>query len=201
MKKILLVLSLVFAAIAVNAQVYVGASLGYSSETKKDVNGDKQTSNSNFTFAPKIGYSLSDVFSVGLGFGVTGGSDKTFAPNGDELTNDKTSSWAIAPFARYTFAEFGKFSVLGEGTIFFAGAKDAAEIKSSEFGISVKPILAFEASDNISLEASLNFLNLGFSSKNENTEFDATTSNFNFGADSNNLMNTSSLQIGFIYKF
>lgn len=200
MKKILLVLSLVFAAMAVNAQVYVGGSLDYSSETEKDDNGDKLSSISNFTFAPRIGYSLSDVFSVGLGFSIGSSTQKAFLA-GDEIGEAKGSSWAVAPFARYTVAEFGKFSVLGEGAIFFAGAKDAAEVKSSAFGISVKPILAFEASDNISLEAGLNFLNLGFSSEKENTDSDASTSNFDFGADSNDLMNTSNIQIGFIYKF
>lgn len=199
--------TMLLSSVAANAQMYAGGSLGYSSEVDKDDDGNKDDSKSRFSFSPKVGYSLDEKLSIGLGFSVGNTASKTYDANGDELTNPKTSTWSIAPFTRYTVAEFGKLSIVGEGTIYFAGSTTdydstgLPKVKSSEFGINIAPILVYEASEKISLEASINLLSLGYSSYKANTDYDATTSRFDFGADSNGLINTGNISIGFMYKF
>lgn len=205
-KKNLLVIALAFITVAINAQFYVGGSLGYSSVADKNDDGEKTSSTSNFSFAPKVGYDLNEKFSVGLGFSLGNSGIKTYDSDGDELANPKVSTWEITPFARYTVAEFGKISLLGEGIIFWGGTttdsgiSNSPKVKSSTYGLNIAPIIAFAATNRISIEASLNFLNLRYSSEKPDTDFDATRSRFNFGVNSDNLINTNSIQLGFIYK-
>lgn len=200
MKKVFLVVGLALASMAINAQVFIGGSLNFSTDTDKPEVGDKTTTTV-FGIAPEVGFSLSEKFDVGLGFGFNSKSAKA-----GSAAAAKTSSWNIAPFAQYSCLEFGKFSVVGRASIFFGGAQPEAsndKIKTSAFGLNIRPVLHYDLSENFTLTANLNFLQLGFSS--ETTKFDGkktqTDSNFGLGVNTGDVYNTGNIQVGFVYFF
>jgi len=63
MKKVFFICSLIFSSIAVNAQLYLGGSLGFNTSVSK--NGSSESTSSGLTFAPELGYSLNDKFDIG----------------------------------------------------------------------------------------------------------------------------------------
>ncbi|MDR1679494.1 MAG: porin family protein [Prevotellaceae bacterium] len=191
MKKLLLTAALAVATmIGANAQIYVGGSLGFDSYNEESGSALKNQ----FTISPEIGFYLSEKFDVGLDF--------SFST--EKYHNDaKGNSWAIAPYARYSFLQFGKFEVIGKAQIYFEGDKqeDPAgnELKGTGFGLNVTPILAYNLTENWVLFTQLNCFALGFSSYTPDGG-DAGT-HFGLGLDANDLYNTNNLQVGFVYKF
>ena len=67
MKKILMTIAAVFAAVSMNAQVYVGGSLAFESWSSQKLAGDK--SETVFKLLPEIGYNLSDEWAIGTVIG------------------------------------------------------------------------------------------------------------------------------------
>ena len=66
MKKIMMTLAAVAVAVSVNAQVYLGGSLGFTS-SKDDTEGAKATTR--FAIKPEVGYNLDENWAVGMGIG------------------------------------------------------------------------------------------------------------------------------------
>jgi len=190
MKKLLVIISLVFVGMAVNAQLYMGGSFDLRfSETKTD-NGDKQTTSSTIGLFPEIGYYLNDRFDIGLDIGI---SSSVF---NDHISDNKTTttSWLFSPFVRYSVIQAGNFEVIGKGSAIVDGSKSY-----TSFGVQVVPVLAYNLNDHIALQANLNFLSVG-TSYNKVKDGNATT-RFNLGFNANNLANIGNLTVGFIYKF
>ena len=190
MKKLLVILSLVFTGIAVNAQLYMGGSFDLRfSQTKTD-NGDKETTSSTIGLFPEIGYYLNDKFDVGLDIGISS------SVYNNHISDNKTTttSWLFSPFVRYSVIQAGNFELIGKGSAIVDGSKTY-----TSFGIQVVPILAYNLNDHIALQANLNFLSIG-TSYNKVKDGDATT-RLNFGFNANNLANIGNLTVGFIYKF
>ncbi len=128
MKKIVLAIALAVCTLGANAQVWMGGSLGLN-VTKNKVIDDTNTT---FTIAPEVGYSLNDNWDVALGLGYS--------------TDSK--AFSIKPYARYTFAQLGSVGFFVDGGIDYT-------TKIDEFWIGLRPGIKFAASDKITLVAHL----------------------------------------------
>ena len=183
MKKTLFSLLVVLAAIfSANAQFYAGGSLGITSNS--DANPK-----SALEFSPEVGFYITKKFDVGLGLG--------FKTQTSQNNNEYTS-WSFAPYARYSFYQFGKFETLVKGS-FALGGNDNAGAKSAFAEFSVSPILAYNLTEEIVLFTNLNCFSLSLSTYAP--EVGNSSSRFNFRTTTNGLLNTSNLPVGLIYKF
>lgn len=194
MKKILLVVGLVFAGMVANAQFYAGGSLGFGMQSEKNDDGDKIGTETVFSIAPEVGYSMNDRLDLGLSldFGMW-----QYKPEGGDKT--KSNSFRVAPYVRYSFVEFGRFKVMGKGELYCAFGEDVNEVKTTNFGIGITPVLGYNLSDNFILLANLNFFRLGFDYNKIKDGHE--TMSFGLGVDTNNALNTNNFQIGFAYIF
>jgi opacity protein-like surface antigen len=227
MKKFLPTTALIFFVMICQAQWFVGGNIGYHRNSEEQVSGRNnsvRTVYSEFSFAPTFGYQDNR-----LAFGATlsflqhstksqhwsGGS---WVDNTDQQT--KFPLWGIQPFVRYTFVEFGKFSVYANLGMHFLKGKTEREYtylgwppytvmvpyNVNSFGINMTPILSYNLSERISLEASLNFMNFGWNkmeSKHDDKNRDEkmTERNFGIGINSGNVADVGAISIGFVYKF
>ncbi len=141
MKKIMMTLAAIAVAATMNAQVYVGGSLGFSYD-KQD-----EAKNTDWTVLPEIGYNLDDNFAVGMVIGFTSGKNTSAA--GIET---KTSSFKINPYLRYTFVKFDKVNVFVDGGLYYQFQKygDADAAKYNNFGVNIQPGVAVNLNDKLS---------------------------------------------------
>lgn len=178
MKKIMMTLAAIAFAATMNAQVYVGGTLGFSS-SKDDTEGAKATTN--FTIKPEVGYNLDENFAVGIALGFT--SDK----HGDA---DAITTFEIAPYARYTFAKLDKVNFFVDGELSYATKKDTW----NKFGIHIKPGVAVNVNENVSFVAKLGADGLGWTNTSyKNPDY----KNNKFGLD----LSTLGLEFGMYYNF
>ena len=144
MKKIMMTLAAIAFAATMNAQVYVGGSLGFHHD-KHDEN-----KNTKFEVMPEIGYNLDDNFAVGMVIGFTTG--KTTNEVAGIKTEDKTSSFKVNPYLRYTFLKLDKVNVFVDGGLYYEfeklGDNDAS--KYNNFGVNIKPGVAVNLNDKLS---------------------------------------------------
>ena len=218
MKKVVIsAVALVAFAMTANAQLFFGGQLGLSTSggTSEWTNGNTTTKTDNlkttsFTFAPQVGFFLSESFAVGgyLNLGITNQDNV-----GGTYNESKETTLGITPFARYYFINSGKLKVAAEGQLGFSythrtensGSVVVSEPKTTSFGFNVRPVAAYSLTENIDLEAGLNVFSFGFSHQSIKEESGNVTSTdksnrFNFAGNSNNLLNVGGLTIGFIYK-
>lgn len=219
MKKVLIsAVALVAFAMTANAQLFFGGQLGLSTSggTSEWTSGNTTTKTDNlkttsFTFAPQVGFFLSESFAVGgyLNLGITNQDNV-----GGTYNESKETTFGITPFARYYFINSGKWKVAAEGQLGFSlghtTAKDGSgnivsEPKTTTIAFNVRPLVAYSLTENIDLEAGLNVFSFGFSHQSIKEESGNVTSTdksnrFNFAGNSNNLLNVGELTIGFIYK-
>ena len=214
MKKVLAlaVVALLFAGSQAYAQWFVGGGVGFN--TVKD-------GETSFSVSPEAGYAYNEKVDFGLGFSYSSLSDGTESfsdGNFGNYTLSESSSFKIAPFARYNFINFGKFKFLLKGEFAIVSRSETLvgeealydqieddyytvaterEVSGSGFEINVIPMVTYDLSEKIVIFAGLNFLSMNFSSLGG----DYDTTSFGFGADSNNVANTDYFQIGFNYKF
>ena len=214
MKKLGLVLFLALATMVSNAQLFVGGSVGLDLGSDKVKVGSNVTSDlSEFRFGlnPRIGYYVNDKFAIGAMVNLQVRSDKDKSNSNAEIKNNRLT-WGITPFARYSIVEFGKFSVLAEGTLGISGTTSKASTGSVSvkgtptinYGFNIAPLLSYSLSNRLNLEAALNFLNFGLngsSRNNKDTDTKTTSFDFGIGANANNAFNVGAMTVGFIYKF
>ncbi len=117
-------------AMVASAQLYVGGGLGYS---KVEVGNADATE---WSIRPEIGYTLNDNWAFGVALGYTD-------------VKDTKSSFAVSPYARYTFLRAGAFSVFADGAVEVERVKPDAGDSSTGWGIAVKPGVAYAISDNL----------------------------------------------------
>lgn len=143
MKKIFLTLMVMVAAVAANAQVWVGGSLGFWN------NGDAEGSQTKTTFsiAPEVGYDLSEDWSIAIGLGY-----ESAKPEDGETV----SAIAVNPYARYNILKAGNFKFFLDGGFEF-GSVDTGE-KYSTWGIGIKPGIAYSLNEKFSLVGHMGFL-------------------------------------------
>ena len=157
---------------SVNAQVYVGGSLGINAWSSQKNAGDR--SETTFTILPEVGYNLNDEWAVGTVIGYV--SDKWTGVNGIS-----ESAFTFNPYARYTYLKAGKVSLFVDGGVDFTTASKA---DWNELAIGLKPGVAVSLSDNISFVSHLGFI--GYDVLNPDGD-DNNTSKFGLDLNGNNL--------------
>ena len=193
MKKIMMTLAAIAVAATMNAQVYVGGSLGFSYD-KQD-----EAKNTDWTVMPEIGYNLDDKSSVGivLGFGITNNTNEMLgnaaSAFGKGVKTDKSAiQFGVMPYYRYKFLQFDKVDIFMDAQVGYVYTK-LDEWNNSTFTVGVRPGVAFNASDKVSFVAKLGKGLFFESSKDKNV--DAVSK---FGLNANTL---AALEIGMYYNF
>ena len=171
MKKIVLTLVAAFAAISMNAQVYVGGSVGFTSV--KSNGGDSETE---FKFVPEIGYNFNDQWAAGIKIGYQDG----YADMDDDFESYKGRKvLTINPYARYTFVKSDVVSLFVDGGVNFEkfdGIDDAL------LGIGLTPGVALNLSDKLSFVTHFGFVGYrGWNSDNNKFGLDLNGNNLTFG--------------------
>ena len=161
-----------FAAVSMQAQVYIGGSVAIEAWSTQKLAGDK--SETVFKIMPEIGYNLTDKWAIGTVIGYQ--NDKVKGVNGMS-----ESAFSIAPYARYTFSKLGKVNLFVDGGIGFTSASKA---DWTEIAIGFKPGLAVNLTDNLSFVSHIGFL--GWDQFNPDGD-DNNISKFGLNLDSTNL--------------
>lgn len=190
MKKLLVIVSLVFVGMAANAQVYMGGSFNFSGNQVKDVDGNLKTTDLTISLFPEIGYYLTDKVDIGLDLGI----GSTINKNHSSDVKTTTTNWLFSPYIRFSVIQAGDFEFIGKASAYVEGNKNY-----TSFGVQLVPIVVYNLNDHIAMHANLNFLSIG-SSYSKVKDGNSTTS-FNMGFNANNLATIGTLTIGFIFKF
>ena len=148
MKKIMMTLAAVCVAATMNAQGYIGGSLGFTS----DKTNDGKVTTTGFAIAPELGYNLDDKMAVGVALGF--GYAKT--KNDDTDTEVSATTFNIKPYLRYQAFEVGKLNVFVDGGLNF-GLTSAKDMKPAmDLGLFVTPGIAYNVNEKWSIVAKLN---------------------------------------------
>ena len=208
--KVILIALFPFFSINLDAQVFVGGSLGFSNSSDKTENSSVTTyksSSYSFSFLPIVGKFLSEDLAVGLSLNVTLNESKTGISSGNQT---ESSTIGGSPFLRYYPIKWNKLSVFGQGNIGLnfsrsstktgSGTSDGPKITKSY--LKIYPGLAYAVSDKFSLETSLNFLSFGYYHLiTKNGSYKDQASSFNIGAGLDGIVTVGNITIGAIYKF
>lgn len=138
MKKILMTLVAVAMATTMNAQWYVGGTVGYNYVNDKNTDITTNT----FKILPEVGYNLDEDWAVGLKIGYA-------YSKADEA---KTNQFIVNPYVRYTFAKLDKVNFFVDGGVEYDYLK-AGETKINAFGLNVKPGVAVNLNEKVSFVA------------------------------------------------
>ena len=218
MKKIFLsVLAIAAMATTANAQLWFGGSVGFrhNKNVMKTENKDTKVPPTNyFYFSPMVGYDLDEKLSVGgeLDFQISSYGSLNYN-NGEEVEiKSSTTIFGVTPFARYKFAELNKFGLVAEARLPFTyatgetstGSQTTKNNPTTSIGLGLKPILTYSLNEHFQLECGLNFLSLSashsVSKDRDNSKNKSISNNFNFGANTGNVVNVGNITIGFIYR-
>ena len=148
MKKIMMTLAAVCVAATMNAQGYIGGSLGFSSN--KTNNGN--VTSTQFAIAPELGYKLDDKMSVGVALGFGYGKTKNDITNAEA----KTTTFDIKPYLRYQVLTFGKANIFVDGGLDFGMSKSEDMKPAMDFGLFVSPGISYDINETWSIAAHLN---------------------------------------------
>ena len=129
-----------------NAQFYVGGSVGFQSWSSQKLAGD--ISETTYKILPEFGYNLSDDLAIGTVIGYE--SDKV---NGVEGLSE--NAFTFNPYVRYSFVDFGKVKLFCDCGIDYTTASKA---DWTAVGIGFKPGVAINLTDKISFVSHLGFL-------------------------------------------
>ena len=157
MKKIMMTHAAIAVAATMNPQVNVGGSHGFSYD-KQD-----EAKNTDWTVMPEIGYNLDDNFAVGMVIGFTSG--KQTLGN----VENKTSSFKVNPYLRYTFLKLDKVNVFVDGGLYYEFEKlaDNDAAKYNNFGVNVRPGVAVNLNDKLSFVSHFGMLGWSTSKSKE----------------------------------
>lgn len=204
MKKIMMTLAAVAVAATMNAQMYIGGGIGFSTSKDKTDPTDEQTI-TGFTIQPEFGYQLDDKFGVGIVLGYTNTKTKhEGVVSGIAYSSDvKASAFQIKPYLRYQCFTAGKFNVFVDGGLGFQTISRDNMKNELDFGLFVSPGIAYNVSEKWSIVAHLNdMFGLGYH-KDAVADVegapDAPTS-FNVGFATGGF-NVGSLTFGVYYNF
>ena len=194
--------------LGMNAQVYVGGSLGFTSS--KMSNGGHDQDGSSFKILPEIGYQLDPSLSIGLQVGYSHGyaafgslnvTDfkaimNTAISTATDISEDDTklNSFTFAPYVRYNVLNFGKVNFFVEGSVGYTNIKTEGnrDYKVDALEIAIRPGVSFQLSDRINALAKLG--SLGYMEAKEK-ESDQKITRFGLDADTYNLL----LGINFLF--
>jgi len=226
-KKIIISLvALVLFGLTSNAQVFIGGGIGLDflggKETITQGGNSSSTddpTNFSFSFEPKVGYFINDDFAIGLQFGIGMLTSKEKQVNGNITTTIKENTflWGVKPFVLYKMVGNDKLGLFLEGAVPLLGAvpkrieddgtttTTTKGLKTFSIGVGISPVLVYNITDKLSLEASSDFLRLGFEStiiknvpaNSGDMEYKHVQNHFGFGI--NDLGNA--IKLGLVLKF
>lgn len=177
MKKILLSLSLALVSVCASAQVYIGGTVGISSN--KIGNADAETA---YKFIPEIGYQFNNKWEAGIEIGIQKGDVCKIAQVGDATT------FTVAPYIRSTVVDTKLVNLFLEGTIGYGSVSKGG---GDFYELGIKPGIAVKLSNHVNLISKVGFLGYrGYSPE-------AGESSSTFGVD----FDASNISFGAIYKF
>ena len=187
MKKILMTMAAAFVAVSMSAQVYVGGTLGFTSNDANTESGKKSATT--FQINPEVGYAFDDVLAIGVNLGYS-------TSNYDEIEgrklNDNVNTFSFAPYVRYTFAKLDKVNFFADGVV-EASILDDGEDKLNSWGIGIQPGVSVNLNETVSFVAKLG--TLGFSSSK--WDFDGAKAYNNYGF---NLSSLAALNFGLYFN-
>ena len=149
MKKILLSLAVLAFAATMNAQVWIGGEVGF---TTNHTNGSGHTA-LELNIAPDIGYTLSDNCSVAIALGYSHTSDVDGSKYGmTGMTLSNVNAYTIKPYTCYTFVKAGNFAFFViSGLKYIVTHAQGIEKNFNQFGVYVIPAIAYSVSDKVTL--------------------------------------------------
>jgi hypothetical protein len=206
--KFVLILILLLVSDYVNAQIFVGGNIHFStSQSDQDrAAATRKTSYYSLGLMPSMGKYLTNTVAIGLALDISSTKSKTEYTNTSML---KTSNIGINPYIRYYAITWNKFSIYGQGNIGidFSRTKDelngaTTESNGTQFTLSIYPGINYDIINNVSLFSSINILSLGYkySITKEGAQKEKLSA-FNFGAGLNNILLIGGVNIGAIYRF
>lgn len=172
MKKFLLLVVVLMATLAVNAQdIYVGGSLNMWRNSSANT--------TSFKIAPEIGYNFNETWAIGAELG--------YAHNYTQ--GAKNNSYSIAPYVRWSYYENDAVRLFLDATAGIGVSKPKGGDSFTQGQIGLRPGIAFKLNDNFSFIAKCGFL--GYQRNMDAAGRDA------FGLK----LNSENLSIGFHYNF
>lgn len=200
MKKVqLLLLSFVVATMAFAQQtkgdIYLGGSVNFgagSSSTKVGSTKNEGPKTFDFGIQPKVGYFISDKFSVGIDLGFS--SENTKIDNSGTTTKYSNTAYGGGVFARYYVMpaeKFGFFFEANAGVMAGSSNTKVGSVKTDgpntlAINAGITPGIVIYVSNRVALEANYGFL--GYSSYTETDKSgtqDVKDTQGNFGLDIN----------------
>ena len=218
MKKIFMIFAILFIAVTVNAQLFLGGEFGLQvkNDRTKTAGVSKLTNNidsGRFMVAPTFGYYINDKLAVGLRTGV----GVEFVVNKTNKTKDRANRviWDIFPYVKYHVFTHKKFSIVLEGGLGFGGVHELAKhgkdkvVKGPSIFLvhvfNVAPVLEFKLADHWHLYTALHFLDLGYdiaiTKPNPKVKTTQTRHDFRMIFDADDAWVLTNLTIGVYYKF
>lgn len=198
-----------FVYINLSAQVFVGGSARFNSSKNKEETSTLKESSYNLDLNPSVGKFLSEKLALGLALDFSLSVDKI----GLNLNTDRinrSSGTGVSLFLRYYALKWNKLSVYGQGNVGIEFSNSSVKTRQTtnmekqqtrEY-LSIFPGLAYDITEKLSLETSLNILSLGYSFFISKVDtFKEKGSNFNIGAGLGNIVSLNAITIGAIFKF
>lgn len=186
MKKIMMTLAAVAVAATMNAQVYVGGTLGFKSISQ---DGNSATA---FTINPEVGYNLDENWAVGIDLGYSTSNIALEDGIFDGKLDKSVNTFSINPYARYTFVKLDKVNFFFDGIVSYAHTD--AGVKYNTFGINFQPGVAVNLNDNISFVAKLG--QIGYTTSKADTDGAKAVNEFDFTLNS-----LAALNFGLYFNF
>jgi hypothetical protein len=179
MKKIVLMMALMLAAVSASAQVYVGGGLGFiRQETDKLVSASQTLSvkTTQIKILPEVGYELNERWSVGTVIGWE--HSKTGRINEDV--------YKIAPYARYNFLHGERLNLFVDGGVSYANSKETGMDHMNLWEVGFQPGISIRLSEHFMFVTKYGFLGYketnqsGFKDKEYGFDFDTDELTFGF---------------------
>ncbi|MBR4137781.1 MAG: PorT family protein [Bacteroidales bacterium] len=223
MKKLFITIAFVAATMFASAQLYVGGNIGMNTQSAKvttESNGVSVTADGpkwfGFEFNPSAGFMFNEKMGVGLDltFGFNKRTTKGVDEDGDKYTRTvKTTTIGFAPYFRYIFAEIDNFKFYADGKIDYRISTPKTTIDYDEMSLSVDgdktnrlfigvvPGMAYQLTDNFSLNCKLNILSLGYTSIKEVEKDGGTTTTTKYSEFDLGINDPTPITIGVFYTF
>ncbi len=203
--KSLLLLFLLISSTAMS-QTFIGGGFDYNRQQSK-LNDEKNDPTTSFSINPFIGTYLSENFA--LGAYISYNTSKSTESIDYDNVERKTNLTELGALMRQNIYKYNNFTLFAESTIGvgfgnleYESSYNDNKSDLSSFSISMVPKISYTFAQKFQLEAALNFFSLGYYSitnKVDDEDYEYNYKEFNFGANSNDLINTSNFTIGFTF--
>lgn len=173
MKRLFLTFVIGLAALSVNAQVYLGGTVSFKSSDVPA--GTDKTTASSFIFTPSLGYTISDMWSIGIDFSYFSGD--LFTANAGSIGGfiDATSStrlnktvsvFEVAPYVRCTLWKSKMVDFFIDGSIGYSNLDNGTN-KTDVFAIGFQPGISLNFNEHLSFVTKLGTTGYGTSKSDE----------------------------------